>query len=106
MRDGEAHFVANDVGKRLGYANASNAMTEHCKGITKRYPLMTPNGVHMFCALARSDVLRLIVGSTISAARPIRKWGVRDELSLNRPRELCHRPGARVMRTGSDPHVS
>jgi prophage antirepressor-like protein len=32
MLDGEAHFVGNDVCKRLGYTNASNAMTNHCKG--------------------------------------------------------------------------
>jgi prophage antirepressor-like protein len=40
--DGEVHFVGNDVCKRLGYTNTSKAMTDHCKGITKRYPLYDP----------------------------------------------------------------
>lgn len=44
--DGEPHFAGKDVCDALGYANASKAMGDHCKGgVTKRYPLLTGGGV-------------------------------------------------------------
>ena len=79
MPDGEARFVGNDVCKRLGYANASDAMTNHCKGVAKRYPLMTPGGVQRFRVITRSDVLRLVMNSELPAAQRFEKW-VLDEV--------------------------
>jgi prophage antirepressor-like protein len=40
--DGEVRFVGTDVAKRLGYADTVNAMKQHCKGVAKHHPLMTP----------------------------------------------------------------
>ncbi len=40
----EPYFVGRDVAIALGYANPSDAMNRHCKGIAKRYPLMTSGG--------------------------------------------------------------
>jgi prophage antirepressor-like protein len=35
--DGKIHFVGSDVSKALGYQNASKALSDHCRGVTKRY---------------------------------------------------------------------
>lgn len=72
--DGEPWFVGKDVCERLGYANPSKAMTDHCKGITKRYPLRTHGGTQPFRILAQPDVMRLIVGSTLPAAQRFEQW--------------------------------
>lgn len=39
--NGEPLFVGKDVCDALGYANASDAIKQHCKGVAKRYPLQT-----------------------------------------------------------------
>lgn len=61
--EGEPHFVGRDVTERLGYANANKAMNDHCKGVTKRYPLETPGGMQETRVLGEPDVLRLILKS-------------------------------------------
>jgi prophage antirepressor-like protein len=35
--DGKAYFVGSDIAKALGYQNTSKAISDHCKGVTKRY---------------------------------------------------------------------
>lgn len=67
--DGEPHFVGKDVCAVLGYANASKAMGDHCKGVTKRYPLQTAGGMQQIRFLAEPDVLRLIVNSKLPGAQ-------------------------------------
>lgn len=39
--EGEHWFVAKDVAEALGYTNPSKAVGDHCKGVTRRYPLRT-----------------------------------------------------------------
>ena len=39
--EGEPWFVGKDVAERLGYTNPSKAISDHCKGVTFRYPLQT-----------------------------------------------------------------
>lgn len=34
--DGKPWFVANDIAKALGYSNARDAVSKHCKGVAKR----------------------------------------------------------------------
>ena len=43
--DGAPWFVVKDVAERQGYANATDAMNKHCKGVAKRYPLHTAGGM-------------------------------------------------------------
>lgn len=66
--DGEPHLVAKDVAVALGYSNAADAITRHCKGVAKRYPLMTAGGMQEARVIAESDVMRLIVSSRLPAA--------------------------------------
>ena len=42
---GTVYWVAKDVAAVLGYANTNEAISRHCKGVVKRYPLPTPGGV-------------------------------------------------------------
>ena len=72
--DGEPHLVGKDVAERLGYANATQAITTHCKGVQKRYPLQTPGGMQDVRVLSGPDVLRLIIGSKLPAAERFERW--------------------------------
>ncbi len=72
--DDEPHLVGNDVAERLGYTNPSKAMGDHCKGVTKRYPLQTPGGMQQMRVLAEPDVLRLIIRSKLPAAERFERW--------------------------------
>lgn len=65
---GEPLFVGKDICVALGYANPTDAMNQHCKGVAKRYPLQTPGGKQEVRVLTEPDVLRLIVSSTLPAA--------------------------------------
>ena len=38
---GEPLFVGKDVAERLGYADPTNAMKRHCKGVAFHHPLQT-----------------------------------------------------------------
>ena len=71
---GEPLFVGKDVCDVLGYANATTAMNRHCKGVAKRYPLLTDGGVQNVRVLTEADVMRLIVHSKLPAAERFERW--------------------------------
>ncbi|MFS2007941.1 Bro-N domain-containing protein [Duganella sp. CT11-25] len=72
--DGEPHFAGKDICDALGYANATDAITRHCKGVAKRSPLQTSGGVQELRVLAEADVLRLIVSSALPGAEAFERW--------------------------------
>jgi prophage antirepressor-like protein len=72
--DGEPWFVGKDICEALGYTNPSKAMGDHCKGVTKRYPVATAGGVQDVRVLNESNVLRLIVSSNLPAAEKFEAW--------------------------------
>jgi len=74
MLDDAPHFVGKDVAERLGYTNANKAMNDHCKGVTKRYPLSTAGGMQEVRVLSEPDVLRLIVRSKLPEAQQFEQW--------------------------------
>ena len=78
--NGEILFVGKDVCKVLGFKNPNKAMTDHCKGITKRYPLLTEGGSQEVRVLAEPDVLRLITHSKLQKAQRFEKWVFEDVL--------------------------
>ena len=45
-------FCGSDVAKALGYKNPSKALSDHCKGITKRYTPTKSGGVTFRYTLA------------------------------------------------------
>ncbi len=72
--EGESLFVGKDVCTTLGYTNPNKAMIDHCKGITKRYPIQTAGGTQQIRVLTESDVLRLIISSKLPAAQAFERW--------------------------------
>ncbi|MEO0002811.1 MAG: hypothetical protein RLZZ22_503 [Pseudomonadota bacterium] len=66
---GEPLFVGKDVCIALGYADHTNAIKQHCKGVVKRHPLQTSGGTQEVRVLSEPDVLRLIVSSQLPAAQ-------------------------------------
>ncbi|MGI6655234.1 MAG: Bro-N domain-containing protein [Desulfobulbus sp.] len=57
---GAPWFVARDVATVLGYANTNEAVSRHCKGVAKCYPLQTPGGVQQLRVIGEPDLYRLI----------------------------------------------
>lgn len=49
-------------------------MNDHCKGVTKRYPLSTTGGLQEVRILSEPDVLRLIVRSKLPEAERFERW--------------------------------
>ena len=75
MIDGEPWFVGKDVAERLGYTNPAKAMGDHCRGVTKRYPIVDALGRQQDARiLSEPDVLRLIIGSKLPAAERFERW--------------------------------
>lgn len=73
--DGEHWFVAKDVCEALGYANPSDAVKQHCRGVAKRYPILDALGRTQEVRIIREpDLYRLIVGSTLPAAEAFEAW--------------------------------
>ena len=90
--DGTPWFVGKDVCDLLGYTNSSKAMGDHCKGVTKRYPLQTAGGVQELRVLSEGDTLRLIVNSTMPAAQEFEAWVFDDVLPTIRKTGGYQRP--------------
>lgn len=72
--NGDTLFVGKDVCDVLGYTNPAKAMGDHCKGVTKRYPLQTLGGMQDLRVLGESDVMRLIIRSKLPAAEKFEVW--------------------------------
>jgi len=74
-RAGEPWFVGKDVAERLGYADPTNAMKQHCRGVVKRHPIVDAlDRTQEVRILSEPDVLRLIVGSRLPAAQRFERW--------------------------------
>lgn len=76
--DGKIMFVATDVAKMLGYTNPSKAISDHCKGVTKRYT-PTKGGKQAMNFIPEGDLYRLITHSKLPSAEKFESW-VFDEV--------------------------
>lgn len=97
MESGEPWFVGKDVAVVLGYVNPSDALTKHCKGVAKRYPLQTAGGIQDVRIISEPDMLRLIVGSKLPAADRFERWLFEEVLpSIRKTGSYVdpHAPGA------------
>lgn len=92
--DGVPFFVGKDVAERLGYADPTNAIKQHCKGVVKRHPLQTAGGIQEIRVIAEPDVLRLIIGSKLPAAQQFEKWVFEEVLPAIRKTGGYKAPGA------------
>lgn len=77
---GEPWFVARDVAVALGYADATNAVKAHCKGVAIHHPLATAGGTQQVRVIAEADVLRMIVSSKLPSAEQFERWVFEDVL--------------------------
>lgn len=94
--NGEPQFVGKDICDTLGYTNHNKAMNDHCKGVTKRYPLQTPGGIQQVRVLSEPDMLRLIVNSTLPAAQAFEKLVFEEILPTIRKTGSYHLKPAEV----------
>lgn len=78
MIDDKPYFCGNDVAKALGYVNPRKALTDHCKGVTKR-DTPTSSGVQSMSYISEGDMYRLIVSSHLESAEKFESW-VFDEV--------------------------
>lgn len=67
---GEPLFVGKDICEALGYADHTNAMKQHCRGVVNRHPISDSLGrTQEVRVLSEPDVLRLIVHCSLPAAQ-------------------------------------
>lgn len=66
-------FVASDVTRSLGYVNSSKALSDHCKGVTKRY-IPTNGGQQEMNVIPEGDIYRLAAKSELPGADKFESW--------------------------------
>lgn len=75
LPNGEPGFVGKDVCEVLGYANPTDAMNDHCRGVADRYPILDSLGrTQQARILTEPDLYRLIIGSKLPAAEAFERW--------------------------------
>lgn len=72
--NGTPMFVAKDVAIALGYADPTNAIKLHCRGVAKHHPLQTKGGLQNVRVIYEPDVYRLIFGSKLESAVKFQDW--------------------------------
>jgi prophage antirepressor-like protein len=73
--DGADYWVGRDVARALGYQNESQALGDHCKGVSKRYPIVDAMGrTQEVRVIGEPDVFRLITASRLPEAVRFEKW--------------------------------
>ena len=71
--NGAVLFCGSDVAKALGYTNPSKALSDHCKGVTKRYT-PTKSGTQEMSFIPESDLYRLVFSSKLPMAEKFTDW--------------------------------
>lgn len=71
--NGSILFCGSDVAKVLGYSNPSKALSDHCKGVTKRYA-PTKSGEQEMSFIPESDLYRLVFSSKLPTAEKFTDW--------------------------------
>lgn len=73
--DEEPWFVGKDVCVALGYMNATQTMNDHCRGVSKRYPIIDSLGrTQEVRIINEPDMMRLICGSKLESAQRFEAW--------------------------------
>lgn len=71
--NGKVLFCGSDIAKALGYKNPSKALSDHCKGVTKRYT-PTASGKQEMNFIPEGDIYRLAAKSELSGAERFESW--------------------------------
>ncbi|MRU25285.1 hypothetical protein FG477_01985 [Xylella fastidiosa subsp. multiplex] len=92
---GEVWFVGKDVADVLGYTNHNKALGDHCRGVTKCYPIPDSLGrLQETRIISEPDMLRLIVSSKLPAAERFERWVFEEVLPTLRKTGTYSTPGA------------
>lgn len=80
--DGKTLFCGADVAKALGYTNASKALKDHARYVTKRYipHPQSPSKQIKMSFIPEGDIFRLVVGSELPSAQRFESWVFDDVL--------------------------
>lgn len=73
--DGEPWFIASDVARVLGYADADQAVRAHCKA-AKTCPVEMTGQVRHVKIIPERDLYRLVLRSRLPAAERFEEWVV------------------------------
>ena len=77
--NGKVLFCGSDVAKALGYSNPSKALSDHCKGVTKRYT-HTKGGAQEMAFIGEPDLYRLTFRSKLPGAERFTDWVAEEVL--------------------------
>lgn len=77
--NGKVLFCGSDVAKALGYSNPSKALSDHCKGVTKRYT-PTNSGTQEMSFIPESDLYRMVFSSKLPNAERFTDWVTEEVL--------------------------
>lgn len=73
--NGQILFCGKDVAKALGYKNPNKAIGDHCRGLTKRYPIQDSLGrTQEAVFISEPDLYRLITHSKLPTAEKFESW--------------------------------
>lgn len=90
---GDPWFVGRDVCLLLGYADTTNAIKQHCRGVVKYHPIVDSlKRTQEARVLSEGDTLRLIVNSTMPAAQEFEVWVFDEVLPTIRKTGSYQRP--------------
>lgn len=89
--NGEILFCGSDVAKALGYTNPSKALSDHCRGVTKRYT-PTTSGKQEMSFIPESDLYRLVFSSKLPTAEKFTDWVTKDILPAIRKHGMYATP--------------
>lgn len=100
---GEPYWVARDVAEVLGYANTNDAISKHCRGVAKRYPIIDALGrTQEARVIGESDLYRLIAHSNLPAAEAFESWIYEEVLpTIRKTGGYCLNQGKGPVRWGA-----
>lgn len=77
--NGNILFCGSDVAKALGYTNAPDALSRHCRSIVKRDTATSQGNISKMSFVPEGDLYRLVVNSKLPSAEKFERW-VFDEV--------------------------
>lgn len=91
-------FCGSDVAKALGYSNARDAISRHCRGVVKR-DTPTKSGQQEMSFIPEGDVYRLVTHSKLPSAERFERW-VFDEVLpvIRKTGAYAHKPVQQQMK--------
>lgn len=79
--EGMPKFVARDVAAALGYADTTNAIKTHCRGVAIHHPIEDSMGrAQLARVIGEPDLLRMIAGSRLPSAERFERWAFEEVL--------------------------